>query len=661
MKRALAVAILFMSALFPTSAQAAWLQYQSGPADSYNRPDLPAEYDITRTDFAVSDTNPDEYWFFLSFSKNVTANLFADGLNSWAGVFIDTNNDGQLDYSLETDSSIYVGNYYHAGRFEDRTSGQPILSSKCTVQTWTNLTTSVNWIGFSIKKTCLPLGSTIGIQGYSDHIPNDNAQYDYAPDSIWTLNLTGGAVTPSGNSASTTITGQLPSVNLAGESQINAPSNQPSDLVSLASQTTKSVVTVLCGDSLGSGWAINADLSAANVSNGYKSYVITNHHVIANCTTNRNITLVLSDQSRVPAYVYSWDEANDVAGILTGTLIPPLNWRGATPQQGWWVGIIGSPLGFPGILTAGIVSSVNSSTYLGTTNAAINPGNSGGPVFDRTGRVIGLATAKYVNSEGFGIFHGTPLLCQKIVVCTGTSQIWTGSTNSVASPTPTLTPSPTITPLIKKSDQYITYVGELPDSAISKISIPFSATTNSGLSLTYNSVNSNVCAFEMNKIILFQVGLCVITIDQAGNESWNPASTTVVRFNVLSAPAQNKILAKVTQPDSSWAAIIDSYQVVSGPTTLSPTKLSTIQFDGHCTSFGKKVQMWKNTDSTGKRYSNGSKPAGLALVCKGGIFSGRTQVNGNTRIYLVELPSSHNGTMIEFRVGQVVESKEYLN
>ena len=43
---------------------------------------------------------------------------------------------------------------------------------------------------------------------------------------------------------------------------------------------------------------------------------------------------------------------------------------------------------------------------------------------DRQGRVLGLATAKYLNSEGFGIFHGTPLLCYKIVLCTGTSQIW---------------------------------------------------------------------------------------------------------------------------------------------------------------------------------------------------------------------------------------------
>jgi len=453
MRRGILVSLILMiSLIFPISpASAAWIQYQDGPADTFNRSDLPAEFDITRTDFGVSDSKPDEYWFFLMFAVPVTSSLFADGKGSWAGVFLDINNDNKIDYSLETNSTPYEGNYYKAGRFQDRTSGAPLDSFKCSVQTWTNLDTKANWIGFSIKKNCLSLSSTIGIQGYTDRIPNDNAQYDYAPEDYWIVNINGGAVTPSGNSSSTTIAGQLPSVNNSGESLVTSPSSQPGDLVTLASETTKSVVSVLCGSGIGSGWSMNVALSAANISNGYKSYIITNHHVIDDCISSRAVTLVLSNQTRVSGYVYSWDEANDVAGILTSTLIAPLNWRGATPQQGWWVGIIGSPLGFPGILTTGIVSSVNNSTFLGTTTAAINPGNSGGPVFDRGGRVIGLATAKYVNAESFGIFNGTPLLCNKIVVCSSTSQIWNGAI--VATPTPT--PTPTVNTLVISSSNKV--------------------------------------------------------------------------------------------------------------------------------------------------------------------------------------------------------------
>ena len=434
---------MIFSLTIPISpASADWIQYQRSPADTYNRPDLPVEYDITRVDFGVNETDTDEYWFFLMFSKPVTASMFVD--SSWAGVFLDVNNDGKEDYRLSTDDDPYEGNYYKPGFFTDVTSGTPLFSSKCTVNTWTDLNKSANYIGFSIKKVCLDLNSTVGVQGYADHITDDNAEFDFSPEKFWTMDLKGGVVTKPGNSSSAPTIGQLPSVNNIGESIVTSPANQPSDLVVLAAQTTKSVVTVLCGDGIGSGWAINANLSSTNSGSGYTSYVITNHHVIADCTLNRDVTLVLSDQTRVSGYVYAWDEANDVAGILTSTKIPPLNWRGATPQQGWWVGIIGSPLGFPGVLTTGIVSSVQTGKFLGTTTAPINPGNSGGPVFDRTGRVIGLATAKYIDAESFGIFHGAPLLCQKIVSCTSTSQIWQGAIT--ATPPPTPTPTPTVTP-----------------------------------------------------------------------------------------------------------------------------------------------------------------------------------------------------------------------
>ena len=417
--------LLIFSFLFPlNSAQAAWIQYQTSPADTINRPDLPAAYDLTVITFGVSDTDPDEYWFFLSFAKPVTSTLFADARGSWGAVFLDTNNDGKDDYSLETSTVPYNGNLIHPGTFVDRTPVSPVISNKCVVDTWTNLDKNASWIGFSIKKNCISFASTIGVWGFADHIAGDSAEYDNAPDINWKMSVTGGAITAAGNSSSTIVSGQLPSVSTEGLITTGSPASPPDDLVALAAETTKSVVTVLCGSGLGSGWSIHTNLSSANITNGYKSYIITNHHVIADCKTNRNIFIILANQVKVPAYVYSWDEANDVAGIMTTTVIPALEWRGFTPQQGWWTGVLGSPLGFPGILTIGIVSSINSSTFLGTTNAAINSGNSGGPVFDRQGRVLGLATAKYLNSEGFGIFHGTPLLCYKIVLCTGTSQIW---------------------------------------------------------------------------------------------------------------------------------------------------------------------------------------------------------------------------------------------
>jgi hypothetical protein len=658
--------VLLSSVLFPIpSAQAAWLQYQSSPADTFNSPDILPEYDITGINIAVSDTAPDEYMFFVQFTKGVTPTLFADGLGSWAGVFLDTNDDGKIDYSLETDGGTYSGNYSKTAKFVDRTTGSPINSSRCTTQTWTNIATAANWIGFNLKKNCLSMSSTIRLQAYSDHISSDNGQFDYAPESMWRVSLDGGSISSTGNSSSTVTAGQLPSMNNQGASTISSPSNPPEDLVSLAAETTKSVVTVLCGSGIGSGWSINATLSSANTSDGFKSYVITNHHVIADCVGNRNIYLLLSNQTKVPAYVYSWDEANDVAGILTSTVIPPLNWRGVTPQQGWWVAAIGSPLGFPGILTTGIVSSVNAQTNLGTTNAAINPGNSGGPVFDRTGRVIGLATAKYVNSEGFGIFHGTPLLCQKIVVCQGTNQVWSGtvapSNSSNPKPTASPTPSPTNIYNRNKKTQYINLSREVSDTSVSAKYISVRATADSGLPVTSLSDDLSVCDYENGRIVLYSTGSCTIYFNQDGNDYWNTASPTVVRFEVL-APSSNKsITAKITQTSHTWAGFITSYEWISGSNPLMSNKLTTLRISGMCTGSGKTIQGWKNTDAKGKRYPNGSRPTGAAWKCIDGAFEGNVQISGGTRFYIVELPKSRNGTTIEFRVNQELDFIEYID
>ncbi len=222
----------------------------------------------------------------------------------------------------------------------------------------------------------------------------------------------------------------LPTVAPSNISTLVNPGTTPDDVTLLAPKITKSVVTVLCGSKQGTAWAINVDLTTKQKNQGFKSYLITNHHVIANCTQSANVTLILSDKTRQQGSVFSWDESTDLAGVLTSVELPKLNWQGSLPLQGYWVGVIGSPLGFAGILTTGIVSSVDSGTLTGTLTAPINPGNSGGPVFDRSGRVLGVATAKYIKAEGFGIFNGTPLLCKAIINCPSGSNVWYGQTRA---------------------------------------------------------------------------------------------------------------------------------------------------------------------------------------------------------------------------------------
>lgn len=408
----------------PTPARAAWLEYKSSPTDTSNAGLVTSAYDITRVDFAIETSSPDEYWFFLNFLNPIKGDMFS--VDSWAGIMIDTNLDGSPDFSVQTNlpSLPYSGNYYMDAVAKDRRSTPSTLIPGCKARTWTNLDKAATWIGFSVKKDCFPFGRIFAVYGYSDHIPNNDTDFDRAPESIW-LVAPGAAVTSNVfPEASSLSRNQLAAQSQTTLTRIPNPALPPEDLVALSSRITPSVVTVLCGGGSGTGWAIQAVLSPPMTGAGNTSYVITNHHVIEDCLASKQVTLVLSNQSRVSGQVWAWSKTDDTASIVTATYIPPLDWVGASPQQGWWVGVLGSPLGYPGILTTGIVSSVNPQTSRLTTTAPLNPGNSGGPVFDRNGRVVGLATAKYVNTEGFGIVHGVPLLCGQIIDCQFTSNIW---------------------------------------------------------------------------------------------------------------------------------------------------------------------------------------------------------------------------------------------
>jgi branched-chain amino acid transport system substrate-binding protein len=420
------------------SSESPWSEYKSSPTDTNNNTVVTPAYDIVSVDFAMSKSEPEYYYFWIEFSQPVKANLFSDN-SSWAGILIDANNDGKIDYSIETNfSKSYSGNFYQDGRFLDRRTSALTNLTACSPQTWTNLDKSVTWIGFRFKKNCVTFSRTFSVQGYSDRNQNDNSDYDYAPESLWAI--TPGSSSSSSSSSSSTLSssnlqrGELAEFSLGSSLlAISSPANPPKDLVALTPKISPSVVTVLCSDGSGTGWSIDAKLTANMSSSGYKSLIITNHHVIEDCISTKQLTLVLPSQQRVNGILWAWSEADDTAGILTTTAIPSLQWRGATPQQGWWVGVFGSPLGFPGVLTTGIVSSVNTTKKTLTTTAPLNPGNSGGPVFDRQGRVIGLATAKYRDSEGFGIVHGTPLLCNRILNCSDPNQVWVSDASLVKS------------------------------------------------------------------------------------------------------------------------------------------------------------------------------------------------------------------------------------
>lgn len=153
------------------------------------------------------------------------------------------------------------------------------------------------------------------------------------------------------------------------------------------------------GQSLGSGFIISAD-----------GYIVTNNHVVSPGAPNavvEQITVTMPDRTEYVATLVGRDPDSDLAVLkIDGRNLPHVNFGDSTAARvGDWVIAIGNPLGFGGTVTSGIVSALYRNVgpagvgsggafdrYI-QTDAAINQGNSGGPLFDMSGRVIGINSA----------------------------------------------------------------------------------------------------------------------------------------------------------------------------------------------------------------------------------------------------------------------------
>jgi len=143
--------------------------------------------------------------------------------------------------------------------------------------------------------------------------------------------------------------------------------------------------------------------------------VVTNHHVIDGAD---EITVILDDGSRHPAKLAGSDAKTDLA-LLAIEVDHPLAYvelgDSDAVRVGDWVVAIGNPFGLGGTATAGIVSARGRDIQAGPfddflqIDAPINSGNSGGPLFDLSGRVIGINTAIYSpNGGNVGIGFAIP-------------------------------------------------------------------------------------------------------------------------------------------------------------------------------------------------------------------------------------------------------------
>ena len=171
------------------------------------------------------------------------------------------------------------------------------------------------------------------------------------------------------------------------------------------------------GSSQGSGFVVDGD-----------GLILTNAHVITNVTESRAVHgasavyVEFSDGDRVAADIVGWDLFSDVGVVRVAaadhTLAPVPLGNSSTVLVGQPVAAIGSPFGQQTSLSVGVVSATGRTIDSLTSgfavanaiqvDAPINRGSSGGPLFDSSGKVIGInaqieSTSGTAEGVGFAI------------------------------------------------------------------------------------------------------------------------------------------------------------------------------------------------------------------------------------------------------------------
>ena len=159
----------------------------------------------------------------------------------------------------------------------------------------------------------------------------------------------------------------------------------------------------------GSGFIVSSD-----------GYILTNYHVVETSYINDWPLMVrTNDGTEYEAEVVGYESSNDVALIkiaATG-LNPAVIANSDNINVGQALYAVGNPLGeLTYTMTEGIVSARNREVSVeGKTintfqfSAAVNSGNSGGPLYDTSGEVIGIVTAKPMTASVEGIGFAIPI------------------------------------------------------------------------------------------------------------------------------------------------------------------------------------------------------------------------------------------------------------
>ena len=202
-----------------------------------------------------------------------------------------------------------------------------------------------------------------------------------------------------------------------------SPASPPADLDGMIRRVSESVVTVYCGNTPATAWALSGiRLHPDAQRQGHRTMLVTSLSAMRGCLSSNTRYVEMRHRGiETLAYVWGWDEAHDVASIHTTLVIPGLQWSEVPrPTVNQWVAAVGSSNGVGVSTTIGSVTSVGLRDI--STTISVGQQATGAPVLDNAGRVLATMSAESWDLLNQAV--GNPLLCAEIINCTRPLDVW---------------------------------------------------------------------------------------------------------------------------------------------------------------------------------------------------------------------------------------------
>jgi hypothetical protein len=161
------------------------------PTDTSNLAQVNPNFDLVSVETGLDSSDSNILYIWLHFKNKITSRQFV-GNKPWAAVLIYREQPITLggntdDIRIQTSSTLAYSGLSSISTFAEGNhfAGEARNSlASCNPKTWTNVDQGVDWIGFSIDRTCADIPSQFWITGYVDPDQTNSStypDYDYAP------------------------------------------------------------------------------------------------------------------------------------------------------------------------------------------------------------------------------------------------------------------------------------------------------------------------------------------------------------------------------------------------------------------------------------------------------------------------------------------------